>query len=259
MTKAPGRTTHLCADLTDAQAEELGVSELLLNPGPKPTAFQYLPNGVRGLLEAAIEAEGLSGNILLDTPVLGVTNDGVVTWQGDSEQFDSVIVTVRPEAALDILPPPLQQVYEGGVTGLVDVWIFNATILPGAELTANLSDVFLTTVSQNGSLPDRDGTPTFIFRQDAASPFYSVGGYVTDSVTASQSLARASAVTTDYGLNISSTIAYQRIPFPSQLAQPAEMDNFEHVFLLGEALGGVGLDVGLPLVAACMETWFGPI
>lgn len=173
--------------------------------------------------------------------------------------FDSVIVTVRPEAALETLSQPLQQVYEGGLTGLVDCWIFNATILPGAKLASELASVFLTTASQNGSLPERDGTSTFIFRQDAASPLYAVAGYVTEFVTAAQSLARATAIMTDYSLSISSTVAYQRIPFPSQLTQPADIDHFEYVFLLGEALGGVGIDVGLPYIAAQMESWLGPI
>lgn len=108
--------------LTEEQAAELGVSELLQDAGPKPSAFQYLPNGMRGLLEAAIEAEGLAGNILLGTPVSTVSNDGFVSWSEGTEQFDSIIVTVRPEAALKILSPPLQQVYEGGMTGFVDCW-----------------------------------------------------------------------------------------------------------------------------------------
>ena len=183
-------------------------------------------------MEAAIEAEGLSGHISLNSPVSSVSNNGTVTWgEEGSGVFDSVIVTVRPEAALEILSPPLQQVYEGGLTGLVDCWIFNATILPGAKLASELAGVFLTTVSQNDGLPDRDGTPTFIFRQDAESPLYAVVGYVTEFLTAAQSLARATAITTDYGLSISSTVAYQRIPFPSQLTQPADIGHFENVFL----------------------------
>lgn len=78
-------------------------------------------------------------------------------------------------------------------------------------------------------------------------------------MTLAESLARATAFTTDDGLIVSSTVTYQRISFPSQLAQLAEIDGFEHVFLLGEALGGVGIDVGLPYIAAWRESLFGPI
>ena len=117
----------------------------------------------------------------------------------------------------------------------------------------------MTTVSQNGSLPARDGTPLFLIRQDAEVPIYQVASYVTDQVTVAQSLERATIVLQEMGLSVTFTIAHQRLPFPSQLAEPAEIDNFEHVYLLGEALAGIGLDVALPYVADRMEFWFGPL
>ena len=142
---------------------------------------------------------------------------------------------------------------------MVDTWIFNASIVTGSKLAANLSQPFLTTVSQNGSVPQRDGTPLFIIRQDDALPFYAVASYVDSTITRAQNLARASAVLLDFGLDIASTTAYQRIPFPSQLAQPAEIDQYGRVYLLGEALAGIGLDVALPYVATQMDSWFGPV
>ena len=249
----------LHAGITSEQANELGVSQLVQVDGTEPTSFQYLPNGVRGLFEAALNAEGLTDSILFNTPVLRVANDGLVTSEQGVQQYDAVIVTVRPEAAFAMLDPPLKQVYLGGVTGLVDTWIFNASIVAGSKLAANLSQPFLTTVSQNGSVPQRDGTPMFIIRQDDALPFYAVASYVDSTITRAQSLARASAVLLDFGLDIASTTAYQLIPFPSQLAQPAEIDQYGRVHLLGEALAGIGLDVALPYVATQMDSWFGPV
>ena len=253
------KRSALHAGITGEQAIELGVSQLVQDDGSEPTSFQYLPNGVRGLFEAALDAEGLTESILFNTPVSRVANDGTVTSEQGTQQYDAAIVTVRPEAAFAVLDPPLKQVYSGGVTGLVDTWVFNASILAGSKLAANLSQPFLTTVSQNGSVPERNGTPLFVVRQDATLPFYAVASYVDSSITKAQSLARASAVLLDFGLEIASTTAYQRIPFPSQLAEPAEIDQYGRVHLLGEALAGIGLDVALPYVATQMDSWFGPV
>ena len=82
------------AGVTDAQAEELGVSQLIADDGEQPTAFQYLPNGVRGLFATALTAEGLYPNILLNTSVSQVTNEGTVTSVQGSKQYNAVIVTV---------------------------------------------------------------------------------------------------------------------------------------------------------------------
>ena len=214
---------------------------------------------MRGLLQAAIIAEDLDRHILFNTPVTSVTNEGAVTSTQGSLHYDAVVVTVRPEAAFAMLQPPLQQVYEGGKTGLVEPWIFNASIAAGSPSAANLSDVFLAVVSQNSTLPPRDGTPTFIIKEDPTLPFYAVAAYVDNTITPAQSLARAKAVLLDFGLDVQSTTATQRISFPSQLAQPADIVNHDHVYLLGEALAGIGLDVALPYVAAQMDTWFGPL
>ena len=244
------------AGVTEQQAVQLGISDMLdAADENEVVSFYRLSDGVRGLLQAAIDATGVTDNVLFNTPVLDVTNDGMVTTTQGIQQYDSIIVTVRPEAAFSMLSPPLKDIYEGGVTGLVDTWVLNASVVPETQLAANLSDLLLTTVSQNGSLPDRDGTPIFVFRQDAELPVYAVAGYVSNEVSVLQSFDRVSTV---LGLVDVSIIAHQRIPFPSQLAQPADLDNFGQVYLLGEALAGIGLDVALPYVADRMEVWFGP-
>lgn len=247
------------AGLSPAQLDRLRVSEFVQDEGTAPTAFQYLPTGVRGLLQAAITAEDVARHILFNTPVTRVKNEGMVTSTQGSQSYDAVIVTVRPEAAFAMLQPPLQQVYEGGRTGLVDTWIFNASIVTGSPSTANLSDVFLAVTSQNGTLPPRDGTPTFVIKEDPTLPFYAVAAYVNKFITPPQSLARTQSVLLDFGLDVASTTATQRIPFPSQLAQPAFIDNHDHVYLLGEVFAGVGLDVALPYIEAQMDSWFGPL
>lgn len=253
------RSLFLSLGLSPAQLDRLRVSEFVQDEGTAPTAFQYLPTGVRGLLQAAITAEDVARHILFNTPVTRVKNEGMVTSTQGSQSYDAVIVTVRPEAAFAMLQPPLQQVYEGGRTGLVDTWIFNASIVTGSPSTANLSDVFLAVTSQNGTLPPRDGTPTFVIKEDPTLPFYAVAAYVNKFITPPQSLARAKSVLLDFGLDVASTTATQRIPFPSQLAQPAFIDNHDHVYLLGEVFAGVGLDVALPYIEAQMDTWFGPL
>ena len=246
--------------VTPAQAAQLGLGEFLDHtPDEEVVSFFTPTNGVRGLFQAAIQTVGLAADIHFNSPVSEVTNDGMVVGPFGNKQFDHVIVTVRPEAAFNMLSSPLKQVYEGGATGLVDTWVFNASIIPDTDLAANLSGLLLTTLSQNGSLPARDGTPLFLIRQDADLPVYAVASYVMDSISVPQSLGRASAVLEEMGLNITSTIAHQRIPFPSQLAQPQEFDSYESVFLLGEALAGIGLDVALPYVADRMDSWFGSI
>ena len=129
-----------CAGVTQSQAAQLGLGELLDHaPNEEITSFLTLPNGVRGLFQAALETEGLFEHIKFNSPVSMVANDGTVTGPHGPDTFDHVIVTVRPEAAYNMLSPPLQQVYEGGETGLVDTWIFNATIVQQAPLAANLS------------------------------------------------------------------------------------------------------------------------
>lgn len=247
------------AGVTQSQAAQLGLGELLDQaPNEQVTSFLTLPNGVRGLFQTALETEGLLEHISFNSPVSMVGNDGTVTGPHGPSKFDHVIVTVRPEAAYNMLSPPLQQVYEGGATGLVDTWIFNATIVPDTPMAANLSGLLLTTISQNGSLPARDGTPLFLIRQDSDLPLYQVASYVTDQVTVAQSLKRATVVLQEMGLSVTYTVAHQRLPFPSQLAHSAELDNFESVYLLGEALAGIGLDVALPYVAERMGSWFDP-
>ena len=147
---------HAClslfaAGVTQSQAAQLGLGELLdLAPNEEVTSFLTLPNGVRGLFQAALRKEGLFEHIKFNSPVSTVANDGTVTGPHayGPDYFDHVIVTVRPEAAYNMLSPPLQQVYKNGETGLVDTLIFNATVVPNAPMAANLSGL-LTTISQN--------------------------------------------------------------------------------------------------------------
>lgn len=253
------RTALIALGVTEQQAAQLGIRDMLVAAEQtEVVSFYRLSNGVRGLLQAAIDTFGVTDNIMFNTPVLGVSNDGMVTTTQGTQQYDSVIVTVRPEAAFSMLSSPLKDVYEGGVTGLVDTWVVNASVLAETQLAANLSGLLLTTVSQNGSLPDRDGTPIFVIRQDTDLPVYAVAGYVSNEVNVLQSFDRAGSVLNNMGLVDVSVIAHERIPFPSQLASPAELDTFGQVYLLGEALAGIGLDVALPYVADRMETWFGP-
>ena len=109
-TKFNAQRSVLHAGITGEQASELGVNQLVQVDGTEPTSFQYLPTGVRGLFEAALDAEGLTESTLFNTPVLRVANDGLVTSEQGVQQYDAVIVTVRPEAALAMLDPPLKQV-----------------------------------------------------------------------------------------------------------------------------------------------------
>ena len=187
---------HAGINSTSPEAQAANVS-MLLQGDPTPAAFYHLPNGVRALFQAAVLSKGI--DIQLGTPVTSVANDGTVTYEGGQQKFDSVIVSARPAAAAAMLAPPLAAVYKGAHTGLIDLWIFNATTLPNATSLANhLQTPFLGFVTDASGITPADGTPAYIIRLDDQAPIVCVGSYVTPNV----SPALATSTLQHYGLNM---------------------------------------------------------
>lgn len=239
---------------TSEQAQAANLTSLLQGD-PTPTAFYHLPNGVRALFQAAVQSEGI--DIQLETPVNSVANNGTVTYEGGQQNFDSVIVSVRPDAAAAMLPPPLSSVYEGAHTGLVDLWVFNATALQNSTgLASHLQTPFVGLVTDASSVTPPDGSPAYIFRLDAELPVVCVGGYVLPTVTEAQSAAKASSTLLNYGLNVSSVIQYSRVQFSSSLPDSPQTDQYDSVYLLGEAFSGVGIVTALEYVPSKISEWF---
>ncbi len=197
---------------------------------------------------------------MLETPVTAVSNSGLVTFYGGQQQFDAVIVTVRPEPAAAILSPPLAEIFVGRHTGLVDVFIFNASLQqPTSALGKQLQLPFIGSSTVSGGKPTPpDGTPSYIVRVDGDSPFVCVGSYVTPQISSTASKAVAIRSLTQYGFNVSSTVAYERIQYPSFLPTLPAADSFENVYLLGEAIAGIGITTALEYVPARINAWFGP-
>lgn len=227
----------------------------LLEGDPTPAAFYHLPNGVRALFDAAVKSEGI--NIQLGTPVTSVTNNGIVTYKGGQQKFDNVIVTARPAAARAMLTAPLKDVYTGAHTGLVDLWIFNATALDNVtDLADHLQTPFLGFVTDASHVTPADGTPAYIIREDRDLPIVCAGGYVMPNVTEAQSTTVAKRALAHYGLNVSSVIEYSRVEFSSTLAASPQTDHYDNVYLLGEAFSGVGIVAALEYVPNKISEWF---
>jgi len=227
----------------------------LLQGDPTPAAFYHLPNGVRALFQAAVQSEGI--DIQLGTPVTSVANDGTVTYEGGQQKFDSVIVSARPDAAAAMLAPPLVAVYEGAHTGLIDLWIFNATSLPNAtSLADHLQMPFLGFVTDASGITSADGTPAYIISLDDQAPIVCVGSYVTPNVSQAASTALATSTLQHYGLNVSSTVQYSRVQFSSSLADSPQLDHYGNVYLLGEAFSGIGIVTAIEYVPSKINEWF---
>lgn len=245
---------HAGINSTSPEAQAANLSSLLQGD-PTPAAFYHLPNGVRALFQAAVQSEGI--DIQLGTPVTSVANDGTVTYEGGQQKFDSVIVSARPAAAAAMLAPPLAAVYEGAHTGLIDLWIFNATSLPNATSLANhLQKPFLGFVTDASGITSADGTPAYIIRLDDQAPIVCVGSYVTPNVSQAASTALATSTLQHYGLNVSSTVQYSRVQFSSSLADSPQLDHYGNVYLLGEAFSGIGIVTAIEYVPSKISEWF---
>ena len=245
---------HAGINSTSPEAQAANLTALLQGD-PTAAAFYHLPNGVRALFQAAVQSEGI--NIQFETPVVSVANNGTVAFEGGQQQFDKVVVSARPAAASAMLPLPLSNVYEGAHTGLIDLWIFNSTILPNATALAdNLQTPFLGFVTDASGITPADGTPAYIIKLDGESSVVCVGSYVTSNVTEAQSTATASRTLMNYGFNTSSVIQYSRVEFSSALADSPTTDQYDSIYLLGEAFSGIGLVTALEYVPSKIDEWF---
>ena len=237
-------------------AIQAGINGVL--QGSPDTASQFhFPNGVHALFDAAVASSTIT--LRLETPVTAVSNSGLATFYGGQQQFDKVIVTVRPEPAAAILSPPLSNFFEGRQTGLVDVLIFDASVQqPASAVGQKLLLPFLGFSTVSGGRPTpADGTPSYIARIDGNSPYVCAGGYVTSQVSRATSTAAAVKALTGYGFNVSSTVAYERIQYPSIIPGLPAADSFESVYLLGEAISGIGVATALEYVPNRINAWFG--
>ena len=75
-------------------------------------------------------------------------------------------------------------------------------------------------------------------------------------MTKAQSRAVATSTLSHYGLNVSSVIEYSRVEFSSALADTPQMDQYESVYLLGEAFSGIGVVTALEYVPSRISEWF---
>lgn len=225
----------------------------MLQGGLIPASLFHLPNGIRELFEIALSSSSVVER--LATPVTGISNDGLVTFYGGQQQFDFVISSLRPEPAAAILSPPLSQAFVTGLTGLVDLWIFNASVAEPASVTGSkLLQPFIA-FSSSPSAPD--GSPSYILRLDASSPYVCVGAYVTENTTQASTTARAISTLAAYGLNVSATTQYSRVQYPSGLANQPSLDAYGKVRLLGEAISSIGFQPALDFVPNRIAAWFG--
>lgn len=235
----------------------LNATELndLLQGNTTSGLFTYFPAGLQALFDAVIKDDSLK--IHYNTSVTNVTEAGVVTLQNKTQvQFDAVIVTVRPSVAAAILPPKPAALYAESVTGACDVWLFNASILPSANLSNILSGTFTAFVTDNGTIGPPTGYPSLVLRLYDGSPFLSVGAYITPNVSQNSSTTVATEALKQFGFQVHSIAAYRRIAFPSSTIPVPDSDSFGHIYLLGEALAGVGLVAATQYVPIRMQAWF---
>ena len=151
---------------------------------------------------------------------------------------------MRPESAAYILAPSLHEIYIGGHTGLVDLWIFNASVSqPTSAVGSQLQQAFIASVTVAGLMTPADGKPSYILRLDGSSSYVSAGGYVAANVTGASSPAVATKTLAAYGFNVASVIQYSRVQYSSMLAAQPTYDKlkFGKKYVLGEAIAGLGV------------------
>lgn len=242
--------TGVLPNSTDAQS--LGVNSLLQGE-PSPAALFHFPDGIRALFESALSSSSVTKR--LGTPVTAVSNDGLLTFYGGQQQFDFVISSLRPEPAAAILSPPLSQALVTGHTGLVDLWIFNASVTqPGSVIGSKLLQPFIASSTSASLL---DGSPSYVLRLDAGSPYVCVGAYVAANTTQASTTAGATSSLAAYGLDVSATVQYSRVQYPCILDNQPTYDAYGRVRLLGEAISGIGFLTALEFVPNKIAAWFG--
>lgn len=234
-----------------AEADNLGITGLL-GDSAEPYTFFSLPQGVRALFEDMAQQEKL--DIRLKMPIHKVAADGTVTWEGGEQRFDKVIVTVKPDSAVSMLPEELAAIYRQAHSGYNDAWLFNASF-PASPL---FEGSFIAESTVGGLTPSRlDGYPTYVLRLDGTSPWLSAGGYVAANVTQEESTAVAVEALEGYGFEIYDVKPYARVAFPAQLSFVPDIDHLGNIFLLGETLAGIGINTNVESANVKISQWFG--
>ncbi|KAK9834548.1 hypothetical protein WJX74_004294 [Apatococcus lobatus] len=240
---------------SSATAQAAGIDSLLQG-GPESTSLFHFPRGARVLFETAVASSSIT--LRLGVPVSAVSNDGLVTFYGGQQRFDYVISSLRPEPAAAILSAPLSQAFAPGQTGLVDLWIFNASVAqPTSAIGSQLLQPFIAARSTGvaGLAAPGDGSPSYILRLDPGSPFVCAGAYVAPNTTQASTTNVVVSNMAAYGFNVASTVQYSRVQFPSTLPIQPALNSFGKVFLLGEAVSGIGIATALEYVPAQINAW----